>query len=47
MKHLPHIQPNQHTEETLGAALWLEQQYWERMEIAICNGIARAFGGDE
>lgn len=47
MHYLPHIPPHDYTEETLGAALWLEQRYWERMEIAVTNGIARALGGDE
>ena len=29
--------------ETMGAALWLERDYWQKMEVAITNGIARAF----
>ena len=41
-KWLPH-EPNDHA-ETLGAALWLERQYWERMQVAVANGIALAFG---
>ncbi|MEB4592982.1 hypothetical protein VSS37_18525 [Candidatus Thiothrix sp. Deng01] len=46
MHYLPHIPPGQHDEESLGAALWLERRYWERMEIAIANGISRSLGGD-
>lgn len=33
------------TAETLGTALWLETNHWERMELAVANGIARAFNG--
>lgn len=33
------------TAETLGTALWLENEHWKRMEIAVANGIARAFNG--
>lgn len=29
--------------ETLGTALWLERDYWRKMEVAVANGIARAF----
>lgn len=29
--------------DTLGTALWLERDYWQKMEIAVANGIARAF----
>lgn len=29
----------------MGAALWREQDYWEKMTIAIANGIAKAFQG--
>lgn len=47
MHHLPHIPQDQHTAETLGAALWLEKRYWKQMEIAVANGISLAFGGDE
>lgn len=43
MHHLPHIHPDQYDAQALGAALWLEQWYWERMEIAVANGIALAF----
>lgn len=31
------------TDELRGEALWLEKQYWERTEIAINNGINKAF----
>lgn len=47
MHHLPHINPRNYTEDTLGAALWLEKRYWTQMEIAVANGIATAFGGDD
>ena len=47
MHYLPHIPAAAHTEETLGAALWLEKRYWQQMEIAVANGISLAFGGDE
>lgn len=47
MHHLPHIHPNDYTEDALGAALWLEKRYWKQMEIAVANGISLAFGGDE
>ncbi len=30
--------------EAWGAAWWLEERFWEQMEIAVANGIARAFG---
>ncbi|MDR2305706.1 MAG: hypothetical protein LBE53_00665 [Paucimonas sp.] len=33
------------TPENLGTAKWLEDEHWRRMEIAIANGIARAFNG--
>ncbi|WP_236529126.1 DUF6890 family protein [Pseudomonas syringae] len=33
------------TVETLGTALWLEDEHWRRMEIATANGIARALNG--
>ncbi|WP_221065947.1 DUF6890 family protein [Methylomagnum ishizawai] len=31
--------------ETLGAALWLEQRYWEHMRAAVAAGIDKAFSG--
>ena len=33
------------TVRTMGQALWLEKDYWEKMSIAVTNGIARAFKG--
>ncbi|MDK2956529.1 MAG: hypothetical protein PWQ57_2025 [Desulfovibrionales bacterium] len=30
---------------TLGEALWLEQDYWEKMSVAVCNGVVKAFKG--
>ncbi|MFY1030670.1 MULTISPECIES: DUF6890 family protein [Pseudomonas] len=33
------------TSDTLGTAKWLEDEHWRRMEIAVANGIARAFNG--
>lgn len=31
--------------ENLGTAKWLEDEHWRRMEIAVANGIAKAFQG--
>lgn len=28
----------------MGEALYLEKDYWEKMSVAVCNGIAKAFG---
>ncbi|WP_416427434.1 DUF6890 family protein [Pseudomonas sp. App30] len=39
---LPGAEPSA---ENLGTAKWLEDEYWRRMEIAVGNGIAKAFGG--
>lgn len=33
------------TARTMGRALWIEKDYWEKMSVAVCNGIARAFKG--
>ncbi|MFA9396340.1 MAG: hypothetical protein ACERJ1_16750 [Halodesulfovibrio sp.] len=33
------------TERCMGEAMFLEKDYWHKMEIAVCNGIAKAFGG--
>jgi hypothetical protein len=33
------------TAESMGEALFLEQDYWEKMSVAVTNGIARAFKG--
>lgn len=33
------------TPEVMGAAKWLEDNHWSRMEIAIANGIAHALNG--
>ncbi|WP_374755451.1 DUF6890 family protein [Pseudomonas putida] len=33
------------TAEVMGTAKWLEDEHWRRMEIAIANGIAKAFNG--
>ena len=33
------------TTDNMGTAKWLDDQYWNRMEIAIANGISRAFKG--
>jgi len=27
----------------MGEALWLEKDYWEKMAIAVANGIAKVF----
>jgi hypothetical protein len=32
--------------ETLGTAKWLEDEYWRRTELAIANGISRAWKGN-
>ena len=29
----------------MGEALWLEKDYWEKMSLAVSNGIAKAFRG--
>lgn len=39
---LPGAEP---TIENMGAAKWLEDEHWRRMEIAVANGIAHAFNG--
>jgi hypothetical protein len=31
--------------ESMGEALFLENDYWEKMSIAVQNGIAKAFKG--
>lgn len=31
------------TIENLGTALWLENEFWRRMEMSVANGIAQAF----
>lgn len=31
--------------ENMGAAKYLEDEYWRRTELAIANGIAKAFNG--
>ena len=33
------------TEHSMGEAVYLEKDYWHKMEVAVCNGIAKAFGG--
>ena len=33
------------TAHNLGSAKWLEDNYWQRMEIAVANGIAMALKG--
>ena len=33
------------TADNLGTAKWLEDNYWNRMEIAVANGIAMALKG--
>ena len=32
-------------EESMGEALWLEKDSWEKMSMAVANGIAKAFRG--
>lgn len=33
------------TADNLGTAKWLEDEHWKRMEIAVANGIAKAWKG--
>ncbi|WP_374754034.1 DUF6890 family protein [Type-E symbiont of Plautia stali] len=33
--------------DSLSAALWLDNKYWENQRIAVANGIALAFKGKE
>ncbi|WP_412779043.1 DUF6890 family protein [Halodesulfovibrio aestuarii] len=33
------------TEKTMAEAMFLENDYWKKMEIAIANGSSRAFCG--
>lgn len=44
--HLPHLPFATATPEQMGVALWLDNRYWEHMELAVNNGIARSFGGE-
>lgn len=46
LHYLPHIPFANATPEQLGTVLWLDKRYWDQMEIAINNGIARAFGDE-
>lgn len=32
-------------EQAMGVALYLDKRHWEQMEIAVANGITRAFKG--
>ena len=40
-RHFPGEEP---TAEKMGTAHFREEQYWKRMEAAVQNAIARAFG---
>ena len=33
------------SKESMGEALWLDKDYWEKMSVAVANGIAKAFRG--
>jgi len=33
------------TPTTMGRAMWLEKDYWEKMTVAVGNGVAKAFKG--
>ncbi|MBI9080269.1 MAG: hypothetical protein JEY79_11090 [Pseudodesulfovibrio sp.] len=33
------------TLQTMGEALFLEKDYWEKMQVAVTNGIGKAFKG--
>ncbi|MFW5487375.1 MAG: DUF6890 family protein [Desulfovibrio sp.] len=35
----------QPTRQSRAQALFLETDYWEKMETAVCNALVRAFGG--
>ncbi|WP_408005372.1 DUF6890 family protein [Pseudodesulfovibrio sp. S3-i] len=32
------------SDDSLGQALFLEKDHWEKMSVAVTNGIAKAFG---
>ena len=32
-------------EQSMGEAVFLERDYWEKMQTAVANGIGKAFGG--
>lgn len=32
-------------EESMGAALWREKDFWEKMSLAVASGISKAFRG--
>ncbi|WP_045493723.1 DUF6890 family protein [Pseudomonas sp. StFLB209] len=42
LRWLPGAEP---TIENMGVAKFLEDEYWRRAEIAVANGIAKAFNG--
>ncbi len=33
------------SEENLARAIWLETKYWQNMQSAMANGVAKAFSG--
>lgn len=33
------------TTQAMGEAMWMEKDHWEKMSVAVCNGIAKAFRG--
>jgi|TARA_R110002124_G_scaffold78820_2_gene210143 hypothetical protein len=37
--------PQSEEDDDLGTALYLENQYWENMQIAVANGIGKALNG--
>jgi len=41
-KWFPKREPNV---QSIGEALYLEQDYWQKMTAAITNGIGKAFNG--
>lgn len=41
-KWFPHTKPDAYT---MGEAIWLEKDYWEKMAVAVGNGIAQSIKG--
>jgi len=42
--YLPH---EDNSEDSLAAALWLDNRHWEYQRISVANGVALAFKGKE
>ena len=41
-KWFPMFEPDA---QTMGEAIWLENDHWEKMSIAVANGIAKSIKG--